>query len=216
MPNYYIDVDENGHEVRTVKGRGPTRKGYIKQGNGDYVRDPDWQPPQKSKVSASENKVYIHFKDDGEYLSHKKVTRGRRPLGGVQFSIEHGKVEVIEKDLLPDNAQLDTIPEDEILGSPKTSSEKMVEVERIEESYDLDEVLRSIHGTQKKSGNLLSFMLCDIQPTCPIETLRDMSHVSRIDIDLFEGDIKIWQVEYQEGNPDVIISNAFESNVQTV
>ena len=221
MASFYITTDNEGNEVRQAKGRGPTRKGFVQRDDGNWVPDPGYEKLSKPAVSASEDKVYVRFNpDSGVYENHKRVTRGRRATGYVQFKVEDGRVSLLEPDRLPENADLLTIPVDLIVGEctdwpVQIVGRKVTQFVRNEEPSDLDVLLKSIKGVQRKSGSQLGFTLCDIYPYCPLSELKSFSSASRIDIDLDKGEVSIWQIEYREGNPDVVITNAFTPNYQS-
>lgn len=195
---YYVDMVD-GKEVRTLKGRGRTKKGYIETTKGIWKRDPNFV----EESAPQRKKVYVFFDDEGNYKEHKEVGKGRRPSNCVKcFMNDDGTFEPMEDESIPVL----------ISNNENDSKKSTTAIVKSDEHCTIDEFVSHVACIEtSKSPGKISLIGCSIKPDMPISWFKNNREVSRIDIS--NGDISIWNIEYREGNPDVIITNAISIDV---
>lgn len=79
------------------------------------------------------------------------------------------------------------------------------------EEYSLKKMSAWINASSiERDKGIVSFFLCNISPSCPIEILRTYRFICRIDIDLYSGSLLIWWLEFIKDQPDLIIIDAIK------
>ncbi|NJL70707.1 MAG: hypothetical protein HC888_03405 [Candidatus Competibacteraceae bacterium] len=194
MPSFYIDIDGNGNEIRTQKGRGPTKNGYTEVEPGLY---------RKADARAYEI-WYVVFGNDGAYQSHRHVSRGRRPSNSVRIKVSDGKYSLCEGESFPNGVDLSTLPSD--FFAPVEGVSSIIRAAEPVNAQELAALIKCIK--QGKQGNWMSFKGCDFVGEPGIEYFRNNRTHSRIDFDLGNGSIRVWHVVYTPGRPDLTITNA--------
>lgn len=166
---------------------------------------------------AKRKKIYIRFNSQtGVYENHREVTRGRRPLGCIKFNVEDdGNVTLAEGEKLPAKAQLDTIPDNVSTAPTKQPQDPLIVRLKMDTPMDPVKLAARIKaGASSKSGKRWTFHMCDIVGEAPCSYLEKHRTHSRIDMDLGKGELHVWNIEYSEGFPDVIIENAIKDPVK--
>lgn len=79
---FYVDYDENGNEVKTVKGKGRTKLGYVKGEDGNYYVDKNFDREahiEQQRAKYQTTHYYIVQDENGNELSRKVAGRGKPP-----------------------------------------------------------------------------------------------------------------------------------------
>ena len=205
--SYYLEVQEDGTEIHVPKKKGPTRKGWVRNEEvpGEFIKEDENASSPRSKASY----IYIRFDNEsGDYANHKPVGRGRRSMGYVKFMDIDNELKLASGEILPKNANTETIPSEVGIFINKTQPATPLPGSGCnEEKVDFETLKKCLKsGRFEKDGSKHTFKLVDVVGDPKIPYLRQNRAVSRIEVDTETGDVSVWSIEYVPDHPDVLIS----------
>lgn len=190
--SFYIDVDEAGNEVKTTKGKGPALKGYLKDAEGNWRKDPTW-------VAVSKEFVYLYMVD-GKYVSHKKVNRGRPPMQHVKCRVETDGtlISLDENVIVPADMRL---PDNKIEGPMAP-----IVIPVVDTTVTLEELKKILRPMKVETNNdVISFIGVEITGDCPISFFQENKKHNRVDVNTTSGTVTVWTNEFNEKEPDKVL-----------
>jgi hypothetical protein len=185
---YYIDVVD-GREIKSPKGRGRTKKGYVEVEPGIWRKD--------SKASEKSEYRLVKMNPDGTQ-DIREVKRGRKPAGYV-------------KCVLQSDGTLIPAEESNLQPAGVSSEEEDPETEQVAPVSEAGAIsLREFLGyvkplRKKRETGKMSLYCCDIVSGVPIPFFQEHPVVGRIDIALKTGDVYVWHYEYEPEQPDDVL-----------
>tara|TARA_Y100000310_G_scaffold345321_1_gene463760 strand:- start:1685 stop:2293 length:609 start_codon:yes stop_codon:yes gene_type:complete len=195
MPHRYARL-ENGKYVDHYPARGRPKKGFVRVDENDNI--------VKSDSAAVAGQKHGYFQLDGTGLpdqsTFKVCSQGRPPKGYTRLPIDENNHPIIVTTPVIKNVE----SAQETAESPESpeSSEESITIE------DFQSKVESAQSMEEEEGRILRMDAVRVIEN--IDSLSSGDTLSRIDVDLHNGDISVWKVN-PKGKPDFIIRGKIQT-----